>query len=57
MMLLQPQEIHRQPTEPQKLAVVDFDAAMEYIKNHLIHLYLFLSYYIQEFEKLNFFCR
>ena len=25
MVLLQPQEIHREPTEPQKLAVVDFD--------------------------------
>ena len=57
MVLLQQQEIHRQPTEPQKLAVVDFDAAMVNIKNHFIHLYLFLSYYIQEFEKLIFFCR
>ena len=57
MVLLQPQKIHHHPTETQKLAVVDFDAAMVYIKNHLIHLYLFLSYYIQEFEKLNFFCR
>ena len=32
-------------------------AGRSHIKNHFIHLYLFLSYYIQEFEKLKYFYR
>ena len=49
MVLSQTQEIHRQPPEPQKLAVVDFDATMACIKNHIIFKnfknYLFIYFF------------